>query len=198
MTATPLLCGIVLVGACFAASAFTPADDAQLSWESIGAHRSAAGVVRAWRARTELSAQDILLRLSPACGLFHRALRVKENWLFTAQQGTLRCVLSLHSLNAPLEHGVLTVLKTVPASSSAPPPIDGPVFWQHEQPGEGAAWLIQVHQDWREALMAQGWTSGLAGAVWRRGSLVLEVLDVVHDQQRYVLIVCRACRGEQP
>lgn len=198
MTAIPLLCGAMLVGACFAARAFTPADDTQLSWESIDTHRSAAGLVGAWRARTGLGPQAVLSRLSPICGPFHHALRVKKSWLFTAQKDGLRCALSLHSLNAPIEHGILTVFSSVPGASSVSPPIVGSVLWQYEQSGEGAAWLIQVQEDWRAVLTAQGWSSGAVGAVWRRGSLVLEVLEVEHDLQRYVLIVCRACQGEQP
>lgn len=198
MMTTPLLCGALLGGVCFAAAAFTPAGDTQLSWEAIDVHRGPAGLTQAWRARTELSPQEVMSRLGPACGAFHRALRAQQNWIFMAQKGRLHCSLSLNNLNVPLGHVVLTVQESVPALSSIPTPLDGIVLWQHEQPESGAAWLVQALADWPDRLTSKGWKAGLGGSVWRRGDVVLEVQEVLHEQQRYVLVVCRACQEERP
>lgn len=193
-----MVCLLFAFGAT-SAGASIPLDDPQIRWVAGPDSQTAQGRVQSWHFQSDLAAHDLARRLTPACGVFQRALRVDRQWVLQASTDDKGCVLWLDQLSEGGLSGALTRLQ--PSALPQPvvvPPVSGSVLWQHALAGNEQLWLIQVQENWRGQLRAQGWQPESSERRWEKGQAMLELVPVRHQQADYLLLKCAQCRGYLP
>ncbi|MGO3868570.1 MAG: hypothetical protein ACTJH7_00715 [Alcaligenes sp.] len=177
-----------------------PIKDPQISWDQGQITQTDVGPVHSWALRTELDPQALSSRLEPFCGASFGAMRLEEQWVFLSAKDSKNCVLWLDSVQAQPRAGLLSMAEQSqrmnPSLTLAEAPVPGPVLWQHEQPGEAQSWLLVAESGWQEALRRKAWGSEAGERFWRRGPAELDVMELEYGQERYLLLICRACEKE--
>lgn len=177
-----------------------PIQDSRVQWDQMQTARTAVGLVYSWGLKTGLDAQTLASHLEPFCGTHYAAIRTEEQWVFLRAKDGKNCVLWLEDIQAPNLSGLLSVSEHSQALSPSPllsaAPIAGAVLWQHEQPGQMQSWLLAAEPDWQTALRHKDWGAEAGERYWRKGPAELDVMELEHEQQRYLLLICRACEKE--
>lgn len=177
-----------------------PLQDSQVQWDQVQTAQTDVGPVYSWGLSTDLDAQTLASRLEPFCGSHYGAIRVEEQWVFLRARDGRNCVLWLEDIQAPVLSGLLSVSEQSqavhPSSLWSAAPIAGAVLWQHEQPGQVQSWLLIAEPGWQADLHRKDWGAEAGERYWRKGPAELDVMELEHEQQRYLLLICRACEKE--
>lgn len=174
--------------------------DSRIQWDQALMTQTDFGPVYSWGLMTDLDAQTLSSRLEPFCGAHYGALRLAEQWVFLRAKDGKHCVLWLEDVQGVTSLGLLSVSEQSPAIlpsfQSSAAPLAGLVLWQHEQPGQVQSWLLLAEPDWQAALHQNDWGSEAGERYWRKGPAELDVMELEHEQKRYLLLICRACEKE--
>ena len=174
-----------------------PVPDTRITWDPVQVTQTDFGSVYSWGLTSELSAQSLSAHLEPFCGASYGALRLHEQWVFLSARDSRNCVLWVDTLNTSPLSAVLSMTEGGPLRLVSPPaPVAGPVLWQYTQPGQSQSWLLQAEAGWQQVLQRNGWGAEAGERHWRRGPAELDVMELVHEQEAYLLLICRACEGE--
>lgn len=177
-----------------------PLQDSRVQWDQVQTAQTDIGPVYSWGLSTELDAQTLASRLEPFCGAHYGAIRLEGQWVFLRAKDGRNCVLWLEDIQASTLSGLLSVSEhRQPVSPSfilSVPPIAGAVLWQHEQPGKVQSWLLTAEPGWQAELRRKDWGAEAGERYWRKGPAELDVMELEHEQQRYLLLICRACETE--
>lgn len=177
-----------------------PLQDSQVQWDQGQMAQTDVGPVYSWGLSTDLDAQTLASRLEPFCGAHYGAIRLEGQWVFLRAKDGRNCVLWLEDIQASTLSGLLSVSEhsqpVSPSSVWSAPPVAGAVLWQHEQPGQVQSWLLKAEPGWQADLRRKDWGGEAGERYWRKGPAELDVMELEHEQQRYLLLICRACGKE--
>lgn len=177
-----------------------PLQDSRILWDQGQTTQTDLGLVHSWGLSTDLDAQTLAGRLEPFCGAHYGALKMGEQWLFLRSRDGKSCVLWLEDMQESVLSGVLSMNESRPSGGASlnlsQAPVAGAVVWHYEQPGLTQSWLLLAHADWQESLLRNDWGAEAGSRYWRKGPAELDVLEVEHEQERYLLLICRACEKE--
>lgn len=177
-----------------------PLQDSRVQWSRIQTTQTDIGPVYSWGLSTELDAQTLASRLEPFCGAHYGAIRTEGQWVFLRAKDGKNCVLRLEDIQAPVLSGLLSVSEqsqaVFPSALRSVAPIAGAVLWQYEQPGPVQSWLLIAEPGWQADLRRKDWGAEAGERYWRKGPSELDVMELEHEQQRYLLLICRACEKE--
>ncbi|WP_415301737.1 hypothetical protein [Alcaligenes sp. SJTW-7] len=177
-----------------------PVPDARIHWDQGQITQTALGPIQSWGLTADLEAHVLSDSLEPFCGSHYGAIRLQAQWVILRARDGRNCVLWVEDIAAPTLSGLLSVSEpaqtVVPSYIQAVAPVAGTVLWQHEQPGEAQSWLLLAEPGWQAELRRNKWGAETDGRYWQRGPAELDVMELEHEQQAYLLVICRACEKE--